>query len=178
MFAFLGKLFGSASAGEKIIDGVSSGIDKMWYTSEEKADDANQSRREGMAAYMEGIKSTSGSRLARRFIALIITFPWALANFTSMVMDAVGPFINGTETISKIVDGVAIEVIVLASDKWGAAADSLSANASENNSLVGVVLLFYFGGPLAIDGVKGMVTKWTNKSIKPVEQSKIIEENK
>ncbi len=67
---------------------------------------------------------------------------------------------------------VNIEVIVLASDKWGAAADSLSANASENNSLVVVVLLFYFGGPLAVDGVKGVVTKWANKSIKPEEATK------
>ena len=36
MLAFIGKLFGSAKAGEAIIDGVSNGIDKMWHTAEKK----------------------------------------------------------------------------------------------------------------------------------------------
>ena len=167
MFGFIAKMFGSAKAGEAIIDGVTSGIDKMWYTKEEKADDANQARREGMAVYMKWLESTSGSRLARRFIALIITFPWAMANLISLILDAVGPFINGVETVSRVIDGVIVQVTVLNSEKYAAAADSLAANASENNSLVGVVLLFYFGGPAAIDGVKGLVNKWVAKDQPP-----------
>ena len=50
MFSFIGKMFGSSKAGEKIIDGVTTGIDKLWYTDEEKAGDAAQAKREGMAA--------------------------------------------------------------------------------------------------------------------------------
>ena len=164
MFAFLGSLFGSAKAGEKIIDGVTNSIDKLWHTDEEKADDAAQATREGMAKYRAWLESTSGSRLARRVIALIITFPWALANFVSMVLDAVSPFISGTEIIPTLVNNKIVEVTVLNSDKWGQAADSLSDNAWQNNTLVGVVLLFYFGGPAAVDASKGLIEKWTNKS--------------
>ena len=171
MWSFFGKMFGSAKAGEAIVDGVTSGIDKMWYTSEEKADDANQARREGMAVYMEWLKSTSGSRLARRFLALIITSPWALANFTSLVLDAVAPFIDGVEQIPRIVNEEVVMMTVLSADKWSAAADSLSENASQNNALVGVILLFYFGGPAAIDGVKGLVAKWTDKGAQTSQQA-------
>jgi len=163
MFGFLGKLFGSSAAGDKIIDGVVSAADKLWYTDEEKADDVKAAKTEGMAVYLEWIKSTSGSRLARRIIALIVTAPWALANFISMVLDAAAPFINGTDVILSLVDGKIVEVTVLSSEKWGAAADSLSANASANNTLVGVVLLFYFGGPAAGDAAKGLIERWSKK---------------
>lgn len=163
MFSFFGRLFGSSKAGEIMVENVSKGIDKLWYTAEEKADDAAQARREGMQVYMTWLESTSGSRVARRLIALIITMPWALAHFLATVFSSVAPFITGVETIHKMIDGRAIEVLVLSSEKWIQAAGSLSANASENNALVGVVLLFYFGGPAAIDGVKGLVGKWVGK---------------
>jgi hypothetical protein len=163
MFALFGRMFGSAKAGEAIIDGVSNGIDKMWHTAEEKADDAARAKREGMAVFMGWLESTSGSRIARRVIALIITFPWALANFISLILDAAAPFIQGAETITEIINGQAVEVLVLKGDKFAAAADSLSENALENTELVGVVLLFYFGGPAAIDGVKHLVDRWTRK---------------
>ena len=77
MFAFLGSLFGSAKAGEKIIDGVTSSIDKLWHTDEEKADDVAQARREGMTAYMAWLpgvtcnigKSQHMARTALKIIA-------------------------------------------------------------------------------------------------------------
>ena len=46
MFSFLGKLFGTDKAGEAIVDGATSAIDKIWYTEEEKAEDAAQAKRE------------------------------------------------------------------------------------------------------------------------------------
>lgn len=158
-----GKLFGSDKATEKLVDNISTGIDKIWYTAEEKAEDKAQARREGQAVFMEWLKSTSGSRLARRWLALIVTVPWSMAHFASMVFNAVAPFITTTEKVFQEVNGELKEVTILASDKWSNAADSLSANATENNALVGVVLLFYFGGPAAVDTAKGLVEKWAGK---------------
>jgi hypothetical protein len=158
--SFFGRLFGSSKAGEKLVSDLSSGVDKMFYTSEEKADDAAQARREGYAVYMEWLKSTTGSRIARRVIAFLITVPWAIAQGLSAILDAITPFVSGIETVKVLVDGVIVEKLVMNSEKWTLAADSLSENASQNNGLIGVVLLFYFGGPAAIDGVKGLVNKW------------------
>ncbi|MDX1341256.1 MAG: hypothetical protein R3227_02855 [Reinekea sp.] len=164
--SFLGRLFGGSKAGEKLVDGAVSAVDKIWYTAQEKAEDAAKAKTEIMTVYMKWLESTSGSRIARRLIALMVTSPWALAHTLSMIFNAVAPFISGTEKVFQRIDGEIVEVTVLASDKWIAAADSLSANATENNALVGVVLLFYFGGPAAVDGVKGMVEKWSNKGQK------------
>lgn len=144
MFGFLGRMFGSENAGKALIDNVSSGIDKMWYTDEEKAEDAAQAKREGMAVYMSWLESTSGSRIARRLIALMVTGIWVI------------------EHLGSVGAGVAA---VWADDpaKLNETSRMLAEHATNNNTLVGVVLLFYFGGPAAIDASKGMIEKWTAK---------------
>ncbi len=163
MFGFISKMFGSERAGDKIVDGVVNSIDKIWYTDEEKADAVATARTEGYAVYTEWLRSTSGSRLARRFLAIMVTGPWAFAHTLGLLLDAVAPLISGTEQIAQIIHGEVVMIVVLSSNKYIAAADSLSANASSNNELVGVVLLFYFGGPIAGETISRMVTKWTDK---------------
>lgn len=169
MWSWLGALFGSQKAGEALVDNIAKAADKLIYTSEEKAEDAAKARTEGFQVYMAWLESTSGSRLARRFIALIVTVPWALAQGTSWVLQAVAPFITGVEKIQTLQNGQVVEQLVMASDKWLAAANAMAANASANNSLVGVVLLFYFGGPAAVDAARGLVEKWVNRTPKKLE---------
>lgn len=142
--SFWGRLFGSSKAAEKVIDNVSMGIDKIWYTSEEKAEDAAQARREGYTVYMKWLESTSGSRVARRMIAFIVVTPWALEHIGSVIMGQVAIFADDP---SKYLDS----------------AIQLAQSAESNNALVGTVLLFYFAGPVAADGIKGMITKWVDK---------------
>lgn len=149
MFGFLGRMFGSDKAGKALIDNVSSGIDKMWYTAEEKANDAALAKREGMAVYMKWLESTSGSRIARRLIALIVTGIWAIEHIMSVVFSSFAVFTNDSGAVTA--------------EKFTEISGLLAGHAQENNALVGVVLLFYFGGPAAIDGVKGLVNKWVDK---------------
>jgi len=144
MFAFLGKMFGTQKAGEAIIEGTTSAIDKMFYTSEEKAEDTAKARTEGLQVYMEWLKSTSGSRLARRSLALMTSGVWVIEHLSSVVLGVAGVFVDNP-------------------DKFIEASKMLAEHANNNNALVGVVLLFYFGGPAATDGVKGLVEKWANK---------------
>ena len=144
MLGFIGRMFGSAKAGEAIIDNVSSGIDKLWYTEEEKAEDAAKAKREGMAVYMKWLESTSGSRIARRLIALMVTGIWVIEHLGS-VSAGVGAIWAEDPT------------------RLNETSRMLAEHATNNNTLVGVVLLFYFGGPAAIDASKGMIEKWTSK---------------
>ncbi|MFK5951326.1 MAG: hypothetical protein QM500_21435 [Methylococcales bacterium] len=65
----LGWLFGGSDAAGKTVDNISSGIDKMFYTDEEKAD----ARKQGFELFIEWQKATQPQNLARRLIALIIT---------------------------------------------------------------------------------------------------------
>jgi hypothetical protein len=153
MFSFIGKMFGTDKAGEAIIDGVTSGIDKLWYTEEEKAEDAAQARREGMAVYMEWLKSTSGSRIARRLIALMITGSYFLQLTIAQALTLAAIW----EERTILPDGT------LAPSRLTEAASLLFSWAAEGGALVGVVLLFYFGGPAAIEASKGLITRWVAK---------------
>ena len=66
-------IFGSPSNTEKVIDGARSGLDKLFYTDEEKADTAKEVR----AWFLKYLEATQPQNLARRFIALIIVSLWA-----------------------------------------------------------------------------------------------------
>ncbi|PNX50663.1 MAG: hypothetical protein BV456_05930 [Thermoplasmata archaeon M8B2D] len=142
---FFGNMFGTAKASEKMLDGITNGVDKLFYTAEEKAEDGAKARTEGFAVYMKWLESTSGSRVARRVIAFMVTGIWVFEHLMSVLFGAIGIFVDDPT-------------------KYIEASKMFAEHASSNNSLVGVVLLFYFGGPAAIDGVKGLVMKWTNKN--------------
>ncbi len=104
MFSFLGKLFSSSGAGEAIVESVSSGIDKIWYTDEEKADAVATARREGYAVYMTWLQSTTGSRLARRWVALLVTGIWALEHITAVFFAQVAVFVDNTDRAEKFLE--------------------------------------------------------------------------
>ena len=75
MVKFLGRLFGSEKAQESLVNGAVSAIDKLFHTSEEKSD----ARMKTLGMWLEWVKSTSGSRVARRLIGLIVVVTFALA---------------------------------------------------------------------------------------------------
>lgn len=68
------SIFGSAKNTETIVNGAVSGIDKMFYTKEEKAENA------GRAAewFLKYLEATNPQNLARRLIAMVIVGLWAL----------------------------------------------------------------------------------------------------
>jgi len=140
MWGLIGNLFGGSKAGEKIIDGVSNGIDKLFYTDEEKAEAASKARTEGMTVYMEWLRSTSGSRLARRLLALGTFSIWSLEHISAL--------------------GLKLAYIWIPTDQLLAASKLMAEQASNDNSIMGVVLLFYFGGPVATDTITKLVSKW------------------
>jgi hypothetical protein len=152
MFGFIAKMFGSQKAGEKIIEGVSNGIDKLWYTDEEKAGDAAQAKREGMAVYMKWLESTSGSRIARRLLAVGAFSIWAIEHITAVIMRVLSNWF-GDATV--LVDGVQTTV-----NKLSLSADFLTATALDMQTLVAVVFAFYFGGPVLVDASANMLKKW------------------
>ena len=157
MFAFLGKMFGSAEAGAAVINGVTHAVDEMFHTDQEEAQEKAQARTEGFNVYMEWLRSTSGSRIARRAIALLVTGIWAIEHIAAVSLEVASIFTNDTGALTAT--------------KFTEASSTLAGHAVANNALVGVVLLFYFGGPAAIDGVKGLVNKWSNKGEKNAQNN-------
>ena len=78
---FAGWLFGGSKAADGIIDGARAGIDKIFYTDEEKAD----ARREAYRLWVEYQKATAPQNVARRLIALIVTVLWSGLVLTGIV---------------------------------------------------------------------------------------------
>ena len=70
----LGAIFGSPKNTDKLVDGAVSGIDKLFYTSEEKAENAAKVG-EWFIRYLE---ASQPQNLARRFIAIVVTLLWAV----------------------------------------------------------------------------------------------------
>ena len=146
----LGSLFGGANTGAEIVKGVSNAFDELIHTDQEEAEEAAQARREGYAVHMSWLESTSGSRVARRLIALLVTGIWAIEHIASVILGTIAVWMDEPARFIE-------------------ASGMLARHAAENNTLVGVVLLFYFGGPAAIDGVKGLVTRWAKPAKEPAQ---------
>ncbi len=70
---FIGGIFGSSESTNKAMDMVSSGIDAVWFTAEEKSKAAHKM----LDLKLKWIQSTSGQNIARRVIAFVIVGLWA-----------------------------------------------------------------------------------------------------
>lgn len=82
-----GWLFGGSKAADKTVDSISNGIDKMFYTDEEKAD----ANKEAFKLFIEYQKATQPQNLARRLIALIIIGLFALLTLIVVVAWPLNP---------------------------------------------------------------------------------------
>ena len=74
----MGKIFGSEKALESAVGGINRGLDALVYTDEEKAQDAALERQKARSMVVERMGNTTGQKLARRLIAVSITFVWLL----------------------------------------------------------------------------------------------------
>ena len=142
--SFMGRLFGSQKAIEGAVDSVSKGLDALVYTDEEKAIDNAKSITEARQMLIEWIKASQGSNLARRIIALSVTFSWLLMYFTSMCLNVASIFVNPVETQK--------------------AATIIGDYADGMNGAVMMVLLYYFAAPHMGQGIQAALDKFGKKT--------------
>ena len=145
MFGFLGKIFGTEKALGSIVDGVSSGLDKLIYTDEEKADDAKADRSEARKMVVAWMASTQGQNLARRLIALSITGVWLGLYAVGVIASMASVFVNNGGVVTSI--------------KVAQVGQIAKSSASEMDSAVMLILSFYFAAPYAGEIVKKIVGK-------------------
>ena len=90
---FLGRLFGSPKALGRVADAASSAVDKLVYTSEEKAEAADARNRFHLEWLSDWLKVTSSQNLARRAIALVWVGSFMALLWATVVMDVVSAFV-------------------------------------------------------------------------------------
>lgn len=91
--SWFGWLTGGSDTAEKVVDGVSSGLDMMFYTDEEKAI-ANGKILDWKLKYAT---ATAGQSISRRIIATIVSGLWGLIVLSASIS---GYFDNGKDSWS------------------------------------------------------------------------------
>ncbi len=105
----LKRIFTSPSDVTKIIEGASKGLDKMFFTQEEKSE-ANQKLSEW---YLKYLAATEGQNIARRFIAMIVVFLWAILVVLGIILRIVEEWLHwGFEVKSYEMSDFIFKVLV------------------------------------------------------------------
>lgn len=125
---FLGRLFGSPKALGETVKAVSGGLDKIFYTKQEKAEDAAKAITEGRDMIIKWMETTQGQNLARRLIALSITFVWLFMFISRMALPIAGIWVGSVE-------------------KFEASANIIGDNIDQMTGAVMLILGFYFASP-------------------------------
>lgn len=147
MWAWIGKLFGSDKAAESLVNHLSNGIDKIWYTEQEKSEDKQKAISEANNVYMQWLQSTSGSSIARRFIAIVVTIVWAAQYVGSLLMATLAPWFSDKQVV----------------DAMMATSKALAENGDQGNAAFMCILGFYFLGNKADAMFTAAVDKMTGK---------------
>lgn len=71
-----GRIFGGDKETSKVIDKVSDGLDKLFYTQEEKAEHETEARKQAASLFLAWMDKTRGQNLARRVLAFSIVGAW------------------------------------------------------------------------------------------------------
>lgn len=127
---FFGRMFGTDKAIEKSIDLVGNGLDKLWYTDEEKAQDVAKERAAARGILIEWVDKSQGQNIARRFLALVITSTWLFMYLAEAGLHVSAIWLSG-ENAQMLTQS----------------AQLIGARAMEMNGAMMLILGFYFAAP-------------------------------
>lgn len=144
MFGILKGMFAGADAAGDIIENVSSGLDKLHFGDQEKSEHAFKMREQGFKVVMSWLESTSGSRIARRFLAVASFLIWSGLFLVSAALNVSAVWVVNAKQLTE-------------------SATLISGYANDMNPIIVTVFAFYFGGPVVMDATKNVMTKWANK---------------
>lgn len=148
MFGFvgetIGKIFGTDQAAKSLVENVSSGLDKLVYTSEEKAEAHAKDVSEARQMVIQWMSATSGQNLARRLLALVITAVWLLQYVSMMGLSVVAVWIKDPVNFLE-------------------SARIIGGYAEKMNGAMMLILAFYFAAPHMSGIVQGAMEKFAGK---------------
>jgi len=98
------NIFSRLLGSDKAIDAGLSGIDKAFYTAEEKADDALKA----VPLKIALLKAYYPFRIAQRFLALTFSIPYVLAWMAAFMLSCFGVDVSAQE---RLLDGTIKEIV-------------------------------------------------------------------
>lgn len=149
--SFWGKVFGTDKAIEGAVDAVKSGLDKLVYTDEERADAAAAERQQARSMLVQWMEATQGQNLARRVISLAVTGVWLMQYVLAQI--AMGVAVFWTERAAQLQAFAKINM------------DSADAMAPAAMLILG----FYFAAPHLASFVEVLTTRMGAKGSAPAK---------
>lgn len=140
--SLVGNLFGTPTAVRDAMGTARELLDDAWYTDAEKAENKATERKHAQGFIIEWLQATTGSRLARRVLAIAITGTWLSMKWLSWFF-----------SFLAIWAGKRREQLIESSDL-------AEAHAVEMTAAVMLILGFYFAAPYMGDIAKSAIQKF------------------
>ena len=140
----LDKIFGTDKHVSQGLSMIERAGDALFYTDEEKAADRatkSQQVRQFMVDWME---TTKGQNIARRLLAVMITFVWLFLYLVSIALAVTSPWVSADVSI-KLIESAQV----------------LESNADRMSGAVMLILAFYFAAPHMDKIVVGALHKFS-----------------
>ena len=137
------KIFGTDEAIKGGIDIIKNAGDALFYTEEEKAQDKYKRQAQIDALLVNWMDTTKGQNIARRLLAVLITFVWLLLYVFGIILNMISVWVGEELRVKMIVN-----------------ANLLSDNADKMSGAVMLILAFYFAAPHMEKIVDGALKKF------------------
>ena len=144
----LGKIFGTDKAIETTIGYAKEIVDDAFYTKQEQAADRTRARDKAQDVIVEWLKSTTGSRLARRVLAFSIAGTWLGMKLISWLMSFVAVWVDSEAMVAKLT----------------LSAELATAESASMGGAVTLILGFYFAAPYLGEIATGTLNKFNKDS--------------
>jgi hypothetical protein len=142
--SFFGKLFGTDAAADNIINRGFDLVDKSFYTKQEQGEAALKAEAEARGLIVEWLQATTGSRLARRALAFMITGTWLFMYIAATLLSFAAVWVNDTLTGARLTASTTL----------------LDGRIETMTSPVMLILGFYFAAPYMGDLARGALEKF------------------
>ena len=141
MIKLFKSIFGSPDIVKEGISIIKDAGDSLWYTDEEKAQDAMKRSQQVDKLLIDWMDSTKGQNLARRLLAVMITTVWLLMYIMSFIVDIVSVWSEQPAL-------------------WIASGNQIGGYAEQMNGAMMLILAFYFAAPHMDKLVVGAMDKF------------------
>ena len=161
MMGIFGKIFGTDKAIESGLNMIYKAGDALFYTDQEKAADKENKIKQVHQFMNDWMETTKGQNIARRTLAISITFVWLSMYIISTLMGVAAPWLDSPMPLNDL--GVAIDGYVSTYDKLMASSLALDEKADRMSGAVMLILAFYFAAPHMDKIVEGALNKFGGK---------------
>lgn len=142
------RIFGSPEIINESLSLIRDAGDVIWYTEEEKAQDAVRRGAQSDKLLIDWMESSKGQNLARRMLAVMLASVWMLMFLLSTLGDMIAPFL-------------ALHSDPAFMDAWRESSDAIDGRTEQMTGAMMLILGFYFAAPHLGKVIDGAMNKFS-----------------